>query len=56
MLLASPLDLSVFYEVPVAQHRDFDDASGLPPGSDAIGLGDANVKFIGNPDSGNTNR
>ncbi len=43
--------VGMFYEVPVAQYRDFSDVSGFPPSiaSDVIGMGDANVKFLGKP-------
>ena len=41
--------LGMFYEVPVAQYRDFSDVAGFPPGTDAIGLGDIDLKFLWNP-------
>ena len=43
--------LGMFFEVPVAQYRDFSDVAGLPAGSesDAIGLGDVDLKFLWNP-------
>jgi hypothetical protein len=41
--------LGMFYELPVAQYRDFDDVAGAMPGSDEIGMGDLNLKFIGKP-------
>jgi len=41
--------LGMFFEVPVAQYRDFSDVPGFPAGSDAIGLGDVDLKFLWNP-------
>jgi hypothetical protein len=41
--------LGMFYEVPVAQYRDFSDVPGTPSGTDAIGLGDIDLKFLFNP-------
>ena len=41
--------LGMFFEVPVAQYRDFSDISGVPAGTDAIGLGDIDLKFLWNP-------
>lgn len=43
--------LGMFYEIPLAQYRDFSDVSGLPAGSDkdAIGLGDIDLKFLYRP-------
>jgi hypothetical protein len=43
--------VGMFYEVPVAQHRDFSGVAGLPPGADpdATGMGDTNLKFIFKP-------
>jgi len=43
--------VGMFYEVPLAQYRDFSDVSGFPPGadSDAIGMGDMNLKFLYKP-------
>ena len=32
--------LGMFFEVPIAQYRDFTDVPGFPPGTDAIGIGD----------------
>lgn len=43
--------LGVFFEVPVAQYRDFSDVPGIPAGTDAIGLGDISLKFIHNPEA-----
>jgi hypothetical protein len=42
----------MFYEVPVAQQRDFDDVSGFPAGADrkVTGMGDTNLKFIYRPE------
>jgi len=43
--------MGMFYELPVAQYRDFSDVPGLPAGteSDAIGLGDIDLKFLYRP-------
>ena len=41
--------LGMFFEVPVAQYRDFSDVPGFPAGSDAKGLGDADLKLLRNP-------
>jgi hypothetical protein len=38
--------LGMFFEVPVAQYRDFSDVPGVPQGTDAIGLGDTDLKFL----------
>ena len=43
--------LGMFFEVPVAQYRDFSDVSGVPAGTDAIGLGDIDLKFLWNPEA-----
>jgi hypothetical protein len=43
--------LGVFYEVPLAQYRDFSDVPGIPAGTDAIGIGDISLKFIHNPEA-----
>ncbi len=43
--------LGMFFEVPVAQYRDFSDVPGIPAGTDAIGLGDISLKFIHNPEA-----
>ena len=39
----------MFFELPVAQKRDFSDIAGVPPGTDAIGVGDIDLKFLWNP-------
>jgi hypothetical protein len=39
-------ELGMFYEIPVAQKRDFSDMVGVPSGTDAIGLGDIDLKFL----------
>jgi hypothetical protein len=41
----------MFYEVPLAQYRDFSDVPGFPPDadSDALGLGDVDLKFLYRP-------
>ena len=41
--------LGMFFEVPVAQYRDFSDIAGFPSGTDAVGLGDIDLKFLWNP-------
>jgi hypothetical protein len=43
--------MGMFFELPVAQYRDFSDVPGFPPDadSDAIGLGDADIKFLMRP-------
>jgi len=43
--------LGMFFEVPVAQYRDFSDVPGFPAGTDAIGLGDISLKFLHNPEA-----
>jgi hypothetical protein len=43
--------LGMFYEVPVAQYRDFSDVPGAAAGSDTIGLGDTTLKFLWKPKS-----
>jgi hypothetical protein len=43
--------LGMFYEIPVAQYRDFSDVSGFDSEDDAIGLGDITLKFLWNPDA-----
>jgi hypothetical protein len=41
-------NLGMFYEVPLAQYRDFSDVPALPAGAptDAIGVGDVDLKFL----------
>jgi len=43
--------LGMFFEVPIAQYRDFSDVPGFPPGTDAIGIGDIDLKFLWNPEA-----
>ena len=43
--------LGMFFEVPLAQYRDFSDIVGVPSGTDAIGIGDIDLKFLWNPES-----
>ena len=43
--------LGMFFEVPIAQYRDFSDAPGFPAGTDAIGIGDIDLKFLWNPEA-----
>jgi hypothetical protein len=38
--------LGAFLEVPLAQYRDFSDVSGFPEGTDGIGVGDVDLKFL----------
>jgi len=42
--------LGMFYELPLAQYRDFSNIPGVPAG-DAIGLGDLDLKFLWRPES-----
>jgi hypothetical protein len=41
--------VGAFFEVPLAQYRDFSDVSGVPAGTDAIGMGDIDLKFLWRP-------
>jgi hypothetical protein len=41
--------VGMFYELPVAQYRDFSDIPGTPAGTDAIGIGDVSIKFLYRP-------
>jgi len=41
--------MGMFYELPLAQYRDFSDVAGAPPDADAIGLGDIDLKFLYRP-------
>jgi len=41
--------VGMFYEVPLAQYRDFSDVPGFPRGTDAIGMGDMDLKFLWRP-------
>jgi hypothetical protein len=41
--------VGVFYEVPVAQYRDFSGIEGADPDTDAIGMGDIDLKFLWRP-------
>jgi hypothetical protein len=45
--------VGMFYEVPLAQYRDFNDVSGYPPSADhdPIGMGDIDLKFLWRPES-----
>jgi hypothetical protein len=43
--------LGMFFEVPIAQYRDFSDISGIPSGTDAIGVGDMDLKVLYNPEA-----
>jgi hypothetical protein len=42
--------VGMFYELPLAQYRDFSDIPGVAPGTDAIGLGDMDLKFLWRPE------
>jgi hypothetical protein len=41
--------VGMFFEVPLAQHRDFSDMSGIPEGTDVTGMGDMDLKFLWRP-------
>jgi len=43
--------VGVFFEVPLAQYRDFSDVPGVPAGTDAIGMGDIDLKFLWRPEA-----
>jgi len=43
--------VGMFYEIPLAQYRDLSDVSGFAPGTDAIGMGDIDLKFLWRPES-----
>ena len=43
--------LGLFIEAPVAQKRDFSDIAGVPSGTDTIGVGDIDIKFLWNPEA-----
>jgi hypothetical protein len=43
--------VGMFYEFPLAQYRDFSDIPGVPPGTDAIGMGDLDLKFLWRPET-----
>jgi hypothetical protein len=38
--------LGMFYEVPLAQYRDFGGIDAVPEGTDALGVGDVDLKFL----------
>jgi hypothetical protein len=44
--------VGMFYEVPLAQKRDFSDIPGFPSGTDATGMGDIDMKFLWRPEFG----
>jgi hypothetical protein len=44
--------VGMFYEVPLAQKRDFSDIPGIPSGTDAVGMGDIDMKFLWRPEFG----
>jgi len=41
--------VGMFYELPLAQYRDCSDVPGVPAGTDAIGMGDIDLKFLWRP-------
>jgi hypothetical protein len=43
--------VGMFYEVPLAQYRDFSDIPGVSQGTDAIGMGDIDLKFLWRPEA-----
>ena len=43
--------VGMFYEIPLAQYRDFSDVPGVAPGTDAIGMGDIDLKFLWRPEA-----
>jgi hypothetical protein len=43
--------VGMFFEVPLAQYRDFSDVPGAPAGADAIGMGDMDLKFLWRPEA-----
>jgi len=43
--------VGMFYELPLAQYRDFSDVPGVPAGTDAIGMGDIDLKFLWRPEA-----
>jgi len=44
--------VGMFYEVPLAQKRDFSGIPGVPSGTDAVGMGDIDIKFLWRPEFG----
>ena len=44
--------VGMFYEVPLAQKRNFEDIEGVPSGTDAVGMGDIDIKFLWRPEFG----
>ena len=44
--------VGMFYEVPLAQKRNFEDIEGVPSGTDATGMGDIDMKFLWRPEFG----
>ena len=44
--------LGMFFEMPLAQKRDFSGIPGVPSGTDAVGLGDIDMKFLWRPEFG----
>jgi len=41
----------MFYEIPLAQYRDLSNVAGVPAGTDAIGMGDIDLKFLWRPEA-----
>jgi len=44
--------VGMFYEAPLAQHRDFSNIPGVPSGTDVTGMGDIDIKFLWRPEFG----
>jgi len=42
--------VGMFYEIPVAQYRDFSGIPGVDSGTDAMGMGDVDLKFLWRPE------
>lgn len=43
--------VGMFYEIPLAQYRDLSDVADVPAGTDAIGMGDIDLKFLWRPEA-----
>jgi hypothetical protein len=39
--------VDMFYEIPLAQYRSLSNVSGVPAGTDAIGMGDIDLNYYG---------
>ena len=44
--------VGMFYEAPLAMKNDFSDIAGVPSGTDAVGMGDIDLKFLWRPEFG----